>query len=128
MPNILDHVDVRVRDRAAATTFYDAFLPMLGAIKREGDEFTTWRIPPAGGALDDAPDNFGIFEDRAHLASATRIAFKAASRPDVDAIAARLVSLGITVETDDGIYGDDYYGIFFADPDGNRLEVCFTGS
>jgi catechol 2,3-dioxygenase-like lactoylglutathione lyase family enzyme len=25
---------------------------------------------------------------------------------------------------DDGIYGTDYYAVFFEDPDGNLLEVC----
>jgi len=125
MPLILDHVDLRVRDRSAATTFYDSFLIVLGAVKREGEEFTTWRIPPAGAALDDAPDNFGIVEDRLHVPGAVRIAFKAPSRDTVDTIAEILISQGASnVEMDDGIYGDSYYGVFFEDPDGNRLEVC----
>jgi catechol 2,3-dioxygenase-like lactoylglutathione lyase family enzyme len=125
MPQILDHVDLRVRDITKATAFYDAFLPVLGAVKRVGDTFTTWRIPPPGGTLDDAPDNFGITEDRDHVAGAVRIAFKAPSREAVDAVLKILVSLGTTdVETDDGIYGAEYYGVFFTDPDGNRLEVC----
>jgi catechol 2,3-dioxygenase-like lactoylglutathione lyase family enzyme len=125
MPQILDHVDLRVRDLAAATSFYDAFLPVLGAIKRVGPAFTTWRIPPPGGTLDDAPDNFGITEDPEHRPGAVRIAFKAPSREAVDAVLKILESLGITdVETDDGIYGADYYGVFFTDLDGNRLEVC----
>ena len=46
MPLIVSHVDVRVRDRVAAAEFYDAFLNLLGAVKRVGEEFTTWRIPP----------------------------------------------------------------------------------
>jgi catechol 2,3-dioxygenase-like lactoylglutathione lyase family enzyme len=125
---ILDHVDLRVRNRAAATAFYDAFLSVLGAVKREGAEFTTWRIPPPGGALDDAPDNFGIVEDRLHVPGAVRIAFKATSRNSVDAIATILRSFAVSdVEMDDGVYGDDFYGVFFEDPDGNRLEVCVNG-
>jgi catechol 2,3-dioxygenase-like lactoylglutathione lyase family enzyme len=111
MPLILDHVDLRVRDRSAATAFYDAFLCVLGAVKREGAEFTTWRIPPPGGALEDAPDNFGIVEDRGHIPGATIVR-----------------SLGASdVEMDDGMYGDEYYGVFFEDADGNRLEVCVNG-
>jgi len=87
MPLILDHVDLRVRDRIAAATFYDSFLTLLGAVKREGEGFTTWRIPPAGAALDDAPGNFGIVEDCLHVPGAVRIAFKAPSRDTVDTIA-----------------------------------------
>jgi catechol 2,3-dioxygenase-like lactoylglutathione lyase family enzyme len=125
MALLLDHVDMRVRDRAAAATFYDAFLSVLGAVKRVGDEFTTWRIPPPGGSLADAPDNFGIVEDGGHVASAVRVAFKAATREAVDAVVQILVELGVpNLEMDDGIYGADYYGVFFEDPDGNRLEVC----
>ena len=122
---ILDHVDLRVRNITAATAFYDGFLPLLGGVKRVNAEFTTWRIPPADGELDDAPDSFGIVEDRAHVADASRIALKAQSRAVVDAIAGRLSSLGArNIEMDDGIYGDGYYGVFFEDLDGNRLEVC----
>lgn len=128
MPVLIDHVDLRVRDRAVATTFYDAFLTVLGAVKREGGEFTTWRIPPSGGELEDAPDNFGIVEDRQHVPGTARIAFAAPSRVAVDAITKILVSIGTrNVEMDDGMYGDDYYAVFFEDPDGNRLEVCVTG-
>jgi catechol 2,3-dioxygenase-like lactoylglutathione lyase family enzyme len=128
MPSIFDHVDARVRDRAAATAFYDAFLTILGAVKREGAEWTTWRIPPRGGALDVAPDNFGIIEEREHVPGAMRIAFKAPSRGAVDEVAACLRALGVAIEMDDGIYGDDFYGVFFEDPDGNRLEVCISRS
>jgi catechol 2,3-dioxygenase-like lactoylglutathione lyase family enzyme len=128
MPVILDHVDLRVRDRAAAVTFYDAFLRELGAVRRDGDEFTTWRIPPPGGALEDAPDNFGIVEDPKHVPGASRVAFKAPSRAVVDAVARALSDLGVSpIEWDEGVYGPDFYGVFFEDPDGNRLEVCVNG-
>ncbi|MBV9439075.1 MAG: VOC family protein, partial [Candidatus Eremiobacteraeota bacterium] len=43
---LLSHVDVRVRDRARAETFYDALLSPLGAVKAGGATFTTWQIPP----------------------------------------------------------------------------------
>jgi catechol 2,3-dioxygenase-like lactoylglutathione lyase family enzyme len=122
---ILDHIDLRVRDRRAATAFYDAFLVELDAVKNEGDEFTTWRIPNGGTFAES--DNFGIVEDRAHVPGSVRIAFRAPSRRVVDAVAKVLDSIGArNVEMDDGIYGDDYYGVFFEDPDGNRLEVCIN--
>ena len=95
------------------------------AVKREGDEFTTWRIPPPGGTLEDAPDNFGIAEDPEHLPGRVRVAFKAPSRRKVADIVQILSALGArNVEMDDGIYGTDYYAVFFEDPDGNLLEVC----
>jgi catechol 2,3-dioxygenase-like lactoylglutathione lyase family enzyme len=123
MSKILDHVDLRVRNRKTATAFYDAFLAELGAVKREGVEYTTWRVPDDPTL--DASDNFGIVEDAQQVAGSVRIAFKAPSRDAVDVVAKVLSSIGArNVEMDDGIYGDDYYGVFFEDPDGNRLEVC----
>ncbi len=128
MPLIFDHVDLRVRDRIAATAFYDSFLSVLGAVKHESEDFTTWRMPPNGGSTSDAHDNFGIAEDPQHVAGAVRIAFRAPSRDVVDKISRIIVSLGArNIEMDDGIYGSAYYGVFFEDPDGNRLEVCING-
>jgi catechol 2,3-dioxygenase-like lactoylglutathione lyase family enzyme len=121
---LLDHIDLRVRDRQAATAFYDALLSALGARKREGPEYTTWQIP-ATGTGDDRPDNFGIVADGALIAGSLRIAFRAPSRAIVDEVAKILPQIGArNVEMDDGIYGDAFYGVFFEDPDGNRLEVC----
>jgi catechol 2,3-dioxygenase-like lactoylglutathione lyase family enzyme len=122
---ILDHVDLRVRDRRAATAFYDALLGLLGAVKDEGSEFTTWRIPMPDGRTRELANNFGITEDPQFVPGSVRVAFKARSREEVDVIAALLPSIGArNVEMDDGIYGDEFYGVFFEDPDGNRLEVC----
>ena len=121
---LLDHIDLRVRDRASATKFYDAFLTLLGAVRSESQEFTTWRIPSADGVAGDFPDNFGITEDPEHVAGAVRVAFRAPSREIVDAVAHILPSIGArSIEMDDGIYGEEFYAVFFEDPDGNRLEV-----
>jgi catechol 2,3-dioxygenase-like lactoylglutathione lyase family enzyme len=126
MTKILDHVDLRVRNRGAATRFYDPIFTALGAVKSDGEEYTTWRTPSA--RTDDPSDNFGIVEDREHIAGSVRIALRAPSREVVDAVASMLGSIGArNVEMDDGIYGADYHGVFFEDPDGNRLEVCVNG-
>lgn len=125
MTKVLDHVDLRVRDRGAATRFYDPILTAIGAVKSDGEVYTTWRIPARPG---DVSDNFGIIEDPQQVAGSVRIALRAPSREAVDAVASMLSSIGArNVEMDDGIYGDDYYGVFFEDPDGNRLEVCVNG-
>jgi catechol 2,3-dioxygenase-like lactoylglutathione lyase family enzyme len=122
MGRLLDHIDLRVRNRAIATVFYDPIFRALGAEKSEKGEYTTWRIAEAGGP---ASDDFGIVEETDMLPGSVRIALRAPSREVVDAIARILPSIGARdVEMDDGIYGDMFYGVFFADPDGNRLEVC----
>jgi len=56
---------------ASATAFYDAFHSLFGAVKYEGQKFTTWRIPQPASTVDDAPDNFGIVEHREHRVQST---------------------------------------------------------
>lgn len=122
MGSILDHIDLRVRDRKAAVAFYDAFLGVLGAEKSETEAFMTWRLPAV--ADHESTDGFGITEDPDLVAGSVRIAFKARTREVVDAITAILRKVGASnIEMDDGMYGDDVYAVFFQDPDGNRLEV-----
>jgi catechol 2,3-dioxygenase-like lactoylglutathione lyase family enzyme len=121
---LIDHIDLRVRDRRAATVFYDGLLSVLGAVKRDGPQYSTWSIP-ADDPNAERVDNFGIVQDDRLVAGSVRIAFRAPSRDAVDAVAKILPSIGArNVEMDDGIYGDAFYGVFFEDPDGNRLEVC----
>jgi catechol 2,3-dioxygenase-like lactoylglutathione lyase family enzyme len=129
VPLLISHVDLRVRDRAKATEFYDAILNLLGATRDEGKTFTTWQIPPS-----DAPDDweatewFGITEDPGMTPGPARVAFDAPSRGTVDAIATYLPAIGATnIERSDGVYGPRYYAVFFDDPDGNKLEVCHIG-
>ncbi|HEX3550375.1 MAG TPA: VOC family protein [Candidatus Elarobacter sp.] len=123
---LISHVDLRVRDRARSEEFYDALLSVLGAVKDAGKTFTTWSVVPP-----DAPDGyeatewFGITEDPAMTPGPARVAFDAPSRGTVDAIATILPAIGArNVEWTDGMYGPNYYAVFFDDPDGNRLEIC----
>jgi catechol 2,3-dioxygenase-like lactoylglutathione lyase family enzyme len=129
MPLLISHLDLRVRDRAKATEFYDAILNLLGATKDAGKNFTTWQIPPPDAPPDwEADAWFGITEDPAMTPGSVRIAFDAPSRGTVDAIATYLPAIGATnIEGSEGMYGPNYYAVFFEDPDGNKLEVCHIG-
>ena len=128
-PRLLSHLDVRVRDRKVAAEFYDAILSTLGAIRDDGANFTTWQIPPSGAPDDwEADEWFGITEDPACSPGETRIAFTAPSRGTVDAIATILPAAGARdIEGPEEAYGPKYYAVFFSDPDGNRLEICYIG-
>ena len=130
MPLIVSHVDQRVRNRVKATEFYDAFLNLLGAVKHEGEEFTSWRIPPpdAQPGWEETAQWFGITEEPAMTAGLTRIAFDAPSRGTIDAIAVYLSAIGAkNIEQPHEAYGADYYAVFFDDLDGNKLEICHLG-
>jgi catechol 2,3-dioxygenase-like lactoylglutathione lyase family enzyme len=49
-------------------------------------------------------------------------AFRLRSRADVDALQAYLEGQGATIVDPAGEYYDDYYAVFFLDPDGMKLE------
>jgi catechol 2,3-dioxygenase-like lactoylglutathione lyase family enzyme len=49
-------------------------------------------------------------------------AFQLRSRRDVDALQSFLEKLGATIVDPAGEYYDDYYAVFFLDPDGLKLE------
>jgi catechol 2,3-dioxygenase-like lactoylglutathione lyase family enzyme len=126
---LLSHVDVRVRDRARSTEFYDALLNVLGATMDVGPSFTTWQIPPRDAPPDWEADNwFGIVEDPAATPNQHRIAFLAPTRGTVDAIATFLPAIGAqAIEAPHEAYGPRYYAVFFEDLDGNKLEVVALG-
>lgn len=126
---ILSHIDLRVRNRAKAVEFYDALLNVLGAVKEEGPNFSTWSIPPPEADASWEPDEwFGLTEDPAMTPGSARVAFAAPSRGTVDAIRIYLPAIGAqNIEMTEGEYGPNYYAVFFDDPDGNKLEVCHLG-
>jgi catechol 2,3-dioxygenase-like lactoylglutathione lyase family enzyme len=117
---LISHIDLRVSDRARAEAFYGPILERLGAAMRRNDVWTSF-----GRAGEADIHWFGFTEDPAAKTGATRVAFAAESAAAVDEVAALLPRLGArTIEGPDT--SEDYYAVFFEDPDGNRLEVAFV--
>jgi len=122
---LFSHVDIRVRDRERAKTFYDALFAPLGMTSETGETFTTYTIDP------DAPEGdwewFGFTEDRDMVAGSGRIAIFADTREIVDDAANAARDAGAGAIEGPGVvpeYTPSYYAVFFEDPDGNKLEVC----
>ena len=119
-----DHVDLRVRSLAEARPFYEVLLPALGFthdVKIEG-----WLQYEAAGT-DGATEFVGITESPQHVANECRIAFWADSMREVDRLAAIAVKAGAR-NVEGPAYEDEdalYYAVFFEDPSGNRLEICY---
>jgi predicted lactoylglutathione lyase len=70
----------------------------------------------------------GFTEDRNHKPNANRIAFWAESRERVDEIGELLQAAGalnISGPRACPEYSPTYYAVFFEDPFGNCLEVCY---
>lgn len=125
MGRVLSHVDVRVRDRHFALAFYAALFEPLGIeLEVEGETWTSF-VDPA----DPSDSWFAFTEDSKMIAGSTRIAFQAASRVDVDRVAAVLPLIGAReIEGPGEAYGPNYYAVFFEDRDGNKLEVCHVSA
>jgi catechol 2,3-dioxygenase-like lactoylglutathione lyase family enzyme len=122
--NPYGHVDLRVRDLAAAQAFYDELLPALGFTERyHGERWKVW------ATTDELPWTayFAITESVEHVANENRIAFAVGANADVERVAevARRAGALELTGPKEMPYGPGYYAIFFADPSGNRLEVYF---
>lgn len=140
------HVDLSVRDPFASLPFYEAVLGFMGYKRVEpnsdpdkppsppapGDTTYEFNIPaPAGGyyvsiglvrARDGAPAHDRFNPGLHHLA------LRATSREDVNAMHAFLQKIGANIldpPAEYPQYSPGYYAVFFADPDGLKLEFVF---
>lgn len=119
---LIDHIQLVVKDLAAAKTFYMGILGELGIpLGGDGDGFF-WADELCVSTVD-SPAAQGRLTGRNHLA------FQANSRAMVEAcFRAALASGG----RDNGPPGErpyhpGYYAAFFLDPDGNNIEVVYHG-
>jgi catechol 2,3-dioxygenase-like lactoylglutathione lyase family enzyme len=125
------HIDLTVKDPQASRAFYEAVLGHMGYAL--SDDY------PYGFDMDlRRPDGFfasigiikakGDHADRIHdrfSPGLHHIAWAAESRADVDALYEKLLQIGAAIldaPADYPQYGPTYYAVFFADPDGLKLE------
>jgi|SRR5690242_12814288 len=119
-----DHVDFRVRSLTEVRPFYEALLPALGFTRKARIE--GWLQYETAGT-DGAPEFFGVTESSRHVPNECRIAFHAESIHDVERLAVIAVKAGARNVEGPAYETQHYYAVFFEDPDGNRLEICWRG-
>ena len=121
-----DHIDLRVRNIGRAKKFYRPLMKALGFTKESSNpEWTSYYVPRKGKKL---TTFFGFTHDPKHKPNGTRIAFWAESRREVDRVAAVAKAAGAkNIEGPEPYTPDEpnYYAVFFDDPEGNKLEVCY---
>jgi catechol 2,3-dioxygenase-like lactoylglutathione lyase family enzyme len=103
---VFDHVTIRASDRQASESFYDTVLSVIGS---EWNDFSVLEADA------ETPVTRGL-----------HIGFGAPSRDLVDAFWQAGVDAGFESDGEPGPrleYGDDYYGGFLLDPDGNSAEA-----
>jgi catechol 2,3-dioxygenase-like lactoylglutathione lyase family enzyme len=113
---MFDHVTIHASGRAAAVLFYTSVLSAIGVDSTsDGESFTEW-------------DDFSVAasDDESAVTRGLHICFAARTRALVDEFWRAGTAAGYR---DDGApgprpeYGDDYYGGFLLDPDGNSAEA-----
>ena len=113
---MFDHVTIRVSDRAASERFYETVLAVIGIdTTHTGELFTEW-------------DDFSLAEAGAWnpVTRGLHVGFGASSRERVDEFWQTGVDAGFESDGEPGPrteYGEDYYGGFLLDPDGNSVEA-----
>ncbi|MEP0323639.1 VOC family protein [Bauldia litoralis] len=131
----IDHIDLTVRDPRASRAFYDAVLGFLGyRLASEHDRGFDWDLRDETGGL---VSSIGIMRatgdglTRKHDRTAPglhHIAWRAESRNDVARLHDLLVAIGAEIldpPADYPDYAPCYHAVFFADPDGLKLEFVF---
>jgi len=126
MPRVvgIDHLVLSVGNFARSKKFYDKLLGFLG-FKRKYDyaDMAGWSNGKTLFWIAAADDQGRKRQYRKGDIGFHHYAFELASRDDVDELGAFLEKNGMTVLDPPGeYYGSNYYAVYFADPDGMKLE------
>ena len=117
---MFDHVGIWVTNRLESERFYATVLRTLGLERSySGDDYAEW-------------DDFALGTDGEHAVTrGLHIAFVAPSHAHVDEFWRVGTEAGHRSDGAPGPrpqYGDDYYGAFLLDPDGNSAEAVHHGA
>lgn len=114
-----DHLSLPVADIARSRAFYATALTALGFDELEGEGYVAF------GASGD--EGFCLVDGDPGAAT-VHVAFRAASRAEVDAFHAAALAAGAKDNGAPGIrehYAPGYYAAFVLDPDGYNVEAVF---
>lgn len=133
MTSFFHHLDLTVSDPVASRPLYELFLGHCGfTLKSAGEDWAGFGLGdkryPCITLLQAKGEGAARAHDR-YSPGLHHFALRAGSREDVDALYAKLEAFGATIldaPAEYPEYGEGYYAVFFADPDGMKLEYVFT--
>jgi len=140
MEPIIDHIEITVRDMSLAVPFYDKLLPLLGfdlarrssaRIDEHEKHVVSYEHPRLGFAITSPRQGFrSDVINRRKPGSLHHLAFRAASRADVDRLHAEVKGIGATIVSAPREYPEytpaGYYAFYFKDPEGIKYEIVST--
>ena len=120
----VDHISIRVSDLERSKVFYGGLFSFLGfKVMDESDEDSIgWSNGKTRYWIGQADSQGRKHKYRIGDVGLHHYAFELRSRKDVDALQRFLEEMGATIVDPAGEYYDDYYAVFFLDPDGLKLE------
>ena len=137
MEPFIDHIEITVKDMAAAVPFYDRLLPLLGfdlknrcsaVIERHEKHVVSYEHPRLGFAITSPRRAFaGEAINRRKPGALHHLAFRAASRAEVDRLHLDIKAIGATIVSPPREYPEytpaGYYALYFKDPEGIKYEI-----
>jgi len=143
MEPIIDHIQITVKDLEVAAAFYDRLMPLLGfdprsrvgaAIEEHEFRVVEYKHPRLAFAITSPRRAFA--NDAIHRrkpGALHHLAFRAASRAEVDALHVAVKAIGATIVSPPREYPEyvppGYYAFFFKDLEGIKYEiVCHDGA
>jgi catechol 2,3-dioxygenase-like lactoylglutathione lyase family enzyme len=120
----VDHLSIRVRDFEKSKQFYSRLFTFLGfGLSDEYDDAIGWTNGKTRFWISPADAKGLKHKYRIGDVGFHHYAFQLRSRKDVDELQTFLrEELAATIVDPAGEYYDDYYAVFFLDPDGLKLE------
>ena len=119
----IDHLVIRVSDHEKSKAFYGKLFTFLGfKILDEYPDAIGWTNGSTRFWIGPADEEGRSHPYRIGDIGFHHYAFQLRSRRDVDALQDFLRENGVTIVDPAGEYYDDYYAVFFTDPDGLKLE------
>ena len=120
----IDHLSIRVSDYEKSKQFYSSLFTFLGfKVSEEYPGTIGWTNRHTRFWIAEADAKAGKRKYRIGDVGFHHYAFQLRSRKDVDDLDAFLrQELKATIVDPAGEYYDDYYAVFFLDPDGLKLE------
>ena len=119
----IDHLVLRVSDYATSKAFYDRLLKFLGfTVLDEYSDMMGWTNGKTRLWIGQADAQGRKRRYRIGDVGFHHYAFEMRSRADVDALQAFLEKERVEIVDPADEYYDDYYAVFFLDPDGLKFE------
>jgi catechol 2,3-dioxygenase-like lactoylglutathione lyase family enzyme len=119
----IDHLVIRVSDYEKSKAFYGRLFAFMGfEVSDEYDDMIGWTNGKTRFWIGRADEEGRKHKYRAGDVGFHHYAFQLRSRKDVDDLQVFLKELGATIVDPAGEYYDDYYAVFFLDPDALKLE------